>query len=120
MLQLSPEEAASLAQQANGLPGTVLGEGATPVIIGGVKYMVLRADDNVFYVRQVLPDDAEHDLSARKPCEPVEDFLSNRSLTPARGCRVRRALALPRPISAFLWACTVSSARTSTNTSRRR
>jgi hypothetical protein len=53
ILQLSPEEAATIANQANGLPGSVLGEGATPVVIGGTKYMVLRADDNVFYVRQV-------------------------------------------------------------------
>ena len=43
----------SLATAASGLPGTVLGEGARPVIIAGVKYMVLRADENVFYVRQV-------------------------------------------------------------------
>ena len=52
-LQITPEECMSLATAANGLPGTVLGEGARPVIIAGVKYMVLRADENVFYVRQV-------------------------------------------------------------------
>ena len=52
-LQITPEECMSLATAASGLPGTVLGEGARPVIIAGVKYMVLRADENVFYVRQV-------------------------------------------------------------------
>ena len=43
----------SIATAAASLPGSVLGADARPVTVGGVKYMVLRADDNVFYIRQV-------------------------------------------------------------------
>jgi hypothetical protein len=44
----------NIATCASGLPGSVLGEGARPITLAGVKYMVLRADENVFYIRQVL------------------------------------------------------------------
>jgi hypothetical protein len=53
-VQITAEECMAIATQAGSLPGSVLGEGARPVVVGGVKYMVLRADDNVFYIRQVL------------------------------------------------------------------
>jgi len=53
-IQITPEECLAIANQANGLPGSVLGEHATPVVLCGAKYMVLRADDNVFYIRQVM------------------------------------------------------------------
>jgi len=49
---ITPEECMAIATQAAGLPGSVLGEAATPVVVCGAKYMVLRADDNVFYIRQ--------------------------------------------------------------------
>lgn len=52
--QISAEECMAIANQCASLPGSVLGEGARPVVVCGVKYMVLRADDNVFYIRQVL------------------------------------------------------------------
>jgi hypothetical protein len=51
--QITPEECQRIAIACQNLPGTVLGPDAAPVVIAGVKYMVLRADDNVFYVRQV-------------------------------------------------------------------
>ncbi len=51
--QITQQECMAIATQCASLPGSVLGEHATPVHLCGVKYMVLRADDNVFYIRQV-------------------------------------------------------------------
>ena len=53
LLQITQQECMAIATQCASLPGSVLGEHATPVHLCGVKYMVLRADDNVFYIRQV-------------------------------------------------------------------
>lgn len=55
--QITPEECVNLATIANGLPGTVSGEGARPILIAGVKYIFLgtsrERENDVFYIRQV-------------------------------------------------------------------
>ena len=53
---ITPEECVNLATIANGLPGTVSGEGARPILIAGVKYIFLgtsrERENDVFYIRQ--------------------------------------------------------------------
>jgi hypothetical protein len=49
MLQLDGSEAAAIASAARN-PSSVLGGG---IMINGVKYMVLRADENAIYCRKV-------------------------------------------------------------------
>lgn len=93
-LQITPEECMSLATAANGLPGTVLGEGARPVIIAGVKYMVLRADENVFYVRQV----------------GLSSWPRPRSANPCLGCLCQRRVPCGVSPCIRTWIRTLSAA----------
>ncbi len=136
-LQLDGSEAAAIAAAARS-PASVLGGG---IMINGVKYMVLRADDNAVYCRKVhhFCHHESHESNFSKciglmlrhatapllvsPCNhlhvDVGDFVHfapkcsqikvDCKWPDFHGhCRDLMELALSRPTSASLLACTVS------------